>query len=309
MTDEKRRTELRAEIASLLTKIDPISLEMMTITQRAQTEGWDVQKWTRARAGLQAKREALGELAKVKIAELNALDPDPPAPPAALEVRRNVPTFVRYTRIEGDLAARMAMLEPMFERWNCGFTRVIPLRTSKGPDSEGGLEYIGPPADATTLPEVLAAARRSDLPFALVCSARAPRAPFSLVFFDRAKLGFALSVGLNPRLVAYEDEKLPQGRWLDGLLTSIVEVFEPLACSYGTTPPGKLDYTSVDPAALVTSLRSGELLALPRPVLHAISTSLVTLQEVQAILAAHAPEVDPAYRLAPGYHLFGRTGV
>ena len=110
-------------------------------------------------------------------------------------------------------------------------------------------------------------------------------------------------------MVAYETPERERGRWLDGFLTSVVGAFEPLACSYGTTPPNQIEYKSIDPASLLASLRTGKLLGLTRPVFHALSVKLIDLTEIRAALKEHAPAHDPDYRMAPGYHLLGHVGL
>ena len=303
--EEKRRQELNQQLASLFAKLGPIQDALSAITRTAQAESWDMARYASERTVLREQKDALGEEIKQAMAELTAIDQKPPqtVPP----VLAPVPTFIRFSRISDDLSRALSALNAVFDRWNCTLRQLVHLRPSSGED-DGGLAYAGEPCPMTLLSEVVPSLHGSE-PFALICLARDPGARFNFVVFNRSENEFALTLDVSPKMVVYETPERERGRWLDGLLTSIVGAFEPLACSYGTTPPNELEYESIDPALLLASLRTGKLLQLTRPVFHALSVKLIELTEIRTILAEHASTHDPDYRMAPGYHLLGHVGV
>ena len=134
-------------------------------------------------------------------------------------------------------------------------------------------------------------------------------AEFYFYLFDITPAEFSITLALESSLVHYRNSDFDSGQWLEGLLTSIVCVLGPLVCGYGTDNAYRIKHESLDPGVVLNRLRSGELLRIPRPTFHAISTELIDKSEINALIEKYKPKPDPEYRMAPGYHLLGRIGL
>jgi len=57
------------------------------------------------------------------------------------------------------------------------------------------------------------------------------------------------------------------------------------------------------PSVVLARLRSGELFVIQSPQFHAISSGLISAEEVAAILSQHPKDPTFKYRASSGYHV------
>lgn len=112
-----------------------------------------MERYVRERADLEDKKKALGAIIRERSAELQALDTAPPAAP--LDVDPDAPTFVRFSRVSGDIDGLLAGLANVYEAWGCRLRRVIQLAPSSG-ENDGGLAHAAPPTEHRKLETALA---------------------------------------------------------------------------------------------------------------------------------------------------------
>ncbi|MBC8071601.1 MAG: hypothetical protein IAG13_24965, partial [Deltaproteobacteria bacterium] len=182
---------------------------------------------------------------------------------------------------------------------------------------DGGLEAAGEQQPCKTIDDVraLVASRQ---PFGLIYLAIDTRAEFDLAFHDVDERGYNVTANIEKSLVYYKDEEHGNsGRWLEGFLISIVTALAPKVCAYGNTmlmdPDAELSvvlaalrrvrYIALDPEEVVGRLRTGDLLALPWPVFHAIRTDLIQRSEIVALMKRRPCSPRLEYKLAPEHHV------
>jgi hypothetical protein len=218
------------------------------------------------------------------------------------------PTCVKFSRIGGEVFEAMHRLqETLYEPFRSTLREAVRLRPS-GEAYDGGLELAGPiePCDSLEKAQRIVEGASS---FALVFLAHQIPAEFYLYLYDFRADSFGLTLTIESSIIYYRNDDRPSGQWLEALLTATVCTLKPFVCGYGRDAAYELKHEPLDPAVLMARLRSGELLSLPRPIFHAISTSLIESTEIESMIKLHKPTPDPEYRIAPGYHLLGRVGL
>lgn len=227
------------------------------------------------------------------------------------------PTFINFSRFEGDLFAAVERVhEELCPPFRSVLVRSVFLRPSAEP-YDGGLEAVGEQEPCKTLADVqlLAGTGRA---FGLVYLAADTRAEFHLAFHDITKEGFTITGSVESSLVYFkDDEHSTAGQWFESWLIALVTALRPSVCAYGNTylmdPNADLSlvlealrrprYVALDPADVLARLRKGDLLELPSPVFHAISTSLTDRAEIDRLMKQRPCAPRLAYKLAPEHHV------
>lgn len=218
------------------------------------------------------------------------------------------PNFVKFSRVRGKLWDEVERLERTLSgRWKTELRRAARLRPSHK-TYDGGLELEGDIVNCRSIADAMSITEGSKA-FGLIYLARPVPAHLYFYFFDMAADAFSFSLSIESSIVYYRNDDFPSGCWLEGVLTSIVCSMGPLVCGYGADNAYQLQHVPLDPDVVLTRLRSGELLRLPRPTFHAISTKLIDKNEIDALIEQYKPSPSPNYRMAPGYHVLGSIGL
>jgi hypothetical protein len=300
---DAERARIRQEIVRLLEQLGPVQDALAAMTKTARAENWDLDRYKEARAPLEADKARLGNLVKAHQQELAALGPANAtrAPEAPTEP---VPTFVKFSRARGKVFEQLTQLDAALTEWNCVIRHAVRLERS-GQKEDGGLTYAGELPRVDSIAQAASSLAGAGA-FALVYLTRDPQALFSIFAFDVQPDSFALSIDLSPRMLVFSNDRFEAGRWLEGLLLEIVRCLNVDVASFGTTAPRQLAHEALAVTEFVALLRDGVRLRDPLPVLHVISSRVLSKPELDRALAQHAPDAAPEYRLAPGYHLVGR---
>lgn len=227
------------------------------------------------------------------------------------------PTFINFSRFDGDLLTAVERIdEELCRPWRSLLVRSVRLRPSDDP-YDGGLEALEEHEPCKTIAEVRALAK-TGRPFGLVYLAADTRAEFHLAFHDITKDGYTITASVESSIVYFKDDgHTTAGQWFQGWLVSLVTALRSKVCAYGNTvlmdPNAELSqvlaalrrprYVALDPAEVLARLRTGDLLELPSPVFHAISTELIARDEIVRLMKKRpcAPRLE--YKLAPEHHI------
>jgi hypothetical protein len=222
------------------------------------------------------------------------------------EARMATPNFVKFSRIHGETLEVLERLDKALrEPWQSPLREVIRLKPSYD-DFDGGLELDGDFRKCESPRDAIEMAAGSDA-FGLVYSARKIPADFCFYLFDIGPGEFSVTSAFESSIVYYKNDEFDSGEWLEGLLTSIVCALKPLVCGYGCDDAYRCRHESLNPDAVLARLRTGELLGLPRPIFHAIATSLIDKSEIDALIAQYNPAPILKYRMAPGYNILSKA--
>ena len=212
------------------------------------------------------------------------------------------PNFVKFSRIGGEVLPVLDRLDAALrQRWQTQLKRVARLRPSNDA-YDGGLKLDGEP-EACDSPQSALGAMKGAQAFGLIYLATGIPAQLYFYLFDFAAGELSLTLSFDSSIVFFKSDEFERGQWLEGLLTTITCELKPLVCGYGRDAAYMCKHESLNPSLVLKRLRSGELLKLPKPIYHAISTSLIDTNEIVALIDEHKPEPRPRYRLAPGYHV------
>lgn len=230
------------------------------------------------------------------------------------------PKFINFSRFEGSLLDAVARIDSeLCELWRCRLKEAVYLRKSSDPYA-GGLELDGDFFECTTLADVESIAS-INRPFALVYGAVDPRSEFNLAFHDVTEDGYTITGGVESNMVYFrdDDEYSTSGQWFEGMLISLVTVLNAKVCAYGNTVTVKdknmsLDdikaamrrvrYIDLSPDEVLERLRTGDLLELPYPVFHAISTDLIGKDEIDKLMKSRPCSPRVEYKQSPAHHIF-----
>ncbi len=218
------------------------------------------------------------------------------------------PTFVKFSRICGDVFDVLHDVDVVVRRhWQCQMREVVRLAPSYS-DYDGGLRLDGEFQVCHSPREARDLSRDSDS-FAFIYLATEIPAEFCFYLFEMQPDQFSATLAFDSSMVYFKSEAFESGQWLEGLLITIVCALKPLVSGYGSDAAYSCKHESLNPTRVLERLRSGKLFQLPRPIFHAISTSLIEQSEIDSLIEQHQPKLDPKYRMAPGYHIFGSIGL
>lgn len=216
------------------------------------------------------------------------------------------PTFVKFSRISGTPAEVFARLgDEVFHPLQIRPTEVAPLRHSSDP-FDAGLAEVGQRSPCETMDALVELIEHQTL-FGTVHLV--PYVPAYLYFhiFGVKPDSFSLTMSFDASILSYESVRFEKGEWIRNFLISLVGGLNTPVCGYGSDPAYEIEYESLSPEAVVGRLQSGSLLEIWYPTFHAISTDLISVQEVQALvdgrrvtLATEALEYQVAIT---GYHI------
>lgn len=131
--------------------------------------------------------------------------------------------------------------------------------------------------------------------------------PGSIYFHvvDVDETGFTFTAEIDTGLVAWENENFARGQWFKMMLTTLVSALRADICGYGRAYD--LGYDYLDSDKLLEFLRSGELMKTWYPTFHAVSTKLISSQEMFSLFENREKELatdDLRYETSSlGYHL------
>lgn len=226
------------------------------------------------------------------------------------------PTFITFSRFQGDLLEAVELVQAQVcPQWRCRLDRAAFLRSSDDP-YDGGMTLDGELEPCTTL-ESVAELARAGRPLGLAYTAHPTRANFYLEFFDITKEGYSLAASIESSILYHKDEEYGQSQWFEGWLISLVTALRPGVSVYGNTelidPNAPLSqvlaalrrvrYKSVDPAEILTRLRTGNLLELPSPVWHAIHTDLIQRAELVSLMKKRSFAPRLTLTQGPEHHI------
>jgi hypothetical protein len=186
--------------------------------------------------------------------------------------------------------------------WRCSLKQAVLLRPS-GDAYDGGLELAGDFVDISELSQ-LNGLFREGTPFGLSYLARDVHANFDVYFFDVAHDRFGISIDVESSLVWYGNSEFTPGRWFEGFVLAIVNALRPEVVGYGRDAALPTSHESLDVSIVLKRLRDGQLISLPHPIFYAISTKVISVEEVAEIRRRYVGSPRIEYKLAPGYHLF-----
>ncbi len=227
------------------------------------------------------------------------------------------PTFINFSRFAGGVIESVARIrEGLRSPWGCRLERFVALQPSDDPYA-GGLEAAGEEEPCESTAEVQ---RRMEpgRSFALVYAVVETRAEFVVAFHDITSDDHAITASVDASIVhAKNDEHSTAGQWFESWLIALVTALRPSVCAYGNTylmdPNADLSlvlealrrprYVALDPSDVLARLRKGDLLELPSPVFHAISTSLTDHAEIDRLMKQRPCAPRLAYKLAPEHHV------
>ena len=218
-------------------------------------------------------------------------------------------TFARMSRLSRDALDALRRIDrDVSELW-CAEIKAAGRLAPSDDSLDAGLELAGEMAPCDSVPGAVRGVGECDS-LAVSYSASEPRAWYELYFFDILETSFASSVDVDSAIVYYASDEFPCGRWLEGLLTSVAVALRPQVLGYGTHRLYQPQHAALDCEEVLSLVRSGELLDVPRPTFHAISDTLISHEELESLVAQHRAShltrsVD--LRHALGYHLLGRV--
>jgi hypothetical protein len=113
-----------------------------------------------------------------------------------------------------------------------------------------------------------------------------------------------LCLYLAREIVWYVSEEYEEGEWLLKFLLRLVAALHGDCCGYGRDRDYDVIYQPLNPDRLISRLGDGSLVAIPSPVIHLISASLLGSEGIGALINRH--EVPPGFRhreSTAGYHM------
>jgi hypothetical protein len=135
------------------------------------------------------------------------------------------------------------------------------------------------------------------------------RGNVDLYFFAIAKDSFGARLVVESSMPYYEREENPKGEWLVKLLLSAVSALGCKVSGYGTDDAYEDGYDALDPTVVLGRLRAGELFAIRRPQFYAISSELISQDEMITLLDRYPKAPRLQYKLSTtGYHVLYAVG-
>lgn len=217
------------------------------------------------------------------------------------------PTFVRFSRIQGKPFRVLGELEQSSRFKGGALREIVKLKTSDDPE-DGGLALDGKFIPCSSLRQAQDIAEDWDC-FALVWLDRAAIAEYYLYIFDAQQDSFACSMAFESSLAYHRTDESPSGARLEQLIFAITTCLDASVSGYGLDSAYEVQHQPLSSEEVLGRLRSGELLSLPRPIFHLISTKLVSVEEVRALIREHNASPDPEHRVMGRYHALGRVGL
>lgn len=212
------------------------------------------------------------------------------------------PTFIKLSRLRGSVLDAVERIEEMVcIPWHCRLQESALLRPSYDA-FDGGLELDGELEPCESM-RAVARVAEAGKPFALVYLSFDTRANFVVYFFDLSEDGFRATVSVESSYVWFRNDEFGPGRWFEGFLISLVSAFGADVCGYGRDAAYSLMHESLEPAAILDRLRTGDLFELPNPIFHAISVGLINRSEIVALMKSRPCSPRLEYKVAPGYHV------
>lgn len=119
---------------------------------------------------------------------------------------------------------------------------------------------------------------------------------------DGAETNVCLFVAAE--MMWYESQDFRQGEWLLMFLLEVCSALKAECCGYGRDPEYDFVYRPLEPDTVLSLLRSGRLFQMHQPVIHLISTNVISSAELEHLLKSHEHRAGFQYRLdKANYHL------
>lgn len=216
------------------------------------------------------------------------------------------PTFIKFARLGGTPKdAYDRLVDTLFGPLKLTPGQFVPLRRSSDP-WEYGLVEGGPRVSCDDFESLLEHVETATLFGSVHLAPYIPGSVY-LHIFDVEDGSFSATASFDGSMLTWENDQFEMGQWIKAMLTLATSGLGASVCGYGKDPDYELDYASIDPARVLARLRAGDLLDIWYPTFHAISTSLIDVAEVQALMKRRTPSLatqDLRYEESSlGYHL------
>ena len=189
--------------------------------------------------------------------------------------------LVKFSRVSGDPVSRLLRVGWSFRKRGLHLRTLNRLKPSYDA-FDGGLDLDG---DGVECDDLDAALKRAETweNYALTFGSKAGYVDVYIFGIDET--GFCITVGLEFSVVSYHTNESDPGQWMWGLLSGLVTDLQVLVCGYGRDNAYNVMHEALDPAAVVARLRRGDLFVMAAPTYHAISLTLVGMNEMEKLLA------------------------
>jgi hypothetical protein len=112
-----------------------------------------------------------------------------------------------------------------------------------------------------------------------------------------------LCLYIASEIMWYESGEYEQGEWLLKFLLQFTAALRADCCGYGRDPDYDFIYQPLDTARVLARLRDGSLLQIRRPVIHIITTKIISVEDVNDLIKKHTTRRGLQYRVSTaGYH-------
>jgi hypothetical protein len=213
------------------------------------------------------------------------------------------PTSAKYSRVPGTPQEALARLdEQLLPAIGLEYSEFGALQPSNHPLDQG-FKLIGRLVPCRSLAEALNLARSQA---AWATSFLSRQVPGNVDFYavDIGKTSFGARLVVESSMPYYESDELPMGEWLVKLLLAAVSALGCDVCGYGADDAYEAGYDSLEPSVVLARLRAGELFKIRSPQFHAIATTLISEEEMRALLDNHPKDPTFVYKVSTtGYHV------
>ena len=113
-----------------------------------------------------------------------------------------------------------------------------------------------------------------------------------------------LCLYLAREIMWYRSDDYDEGEWLLKFLLRFITALKADCCGYGRDWDYDVIYAPLDADRVLLRLRDRSLFSIPSPVIHLISSGLISYDEINSVIAAHDVPVGFRYRQnTTGYHM------
>jgi hypothetical protein len=217
------------------------------------------------------------------------------------------PNFVKFSRVPGTGEEVLSRLESeVLHAHGLEYSEFAALRPDTDPDTAaytGGLDLAKEMVPCRSRQEALSLARGWTA-WGISFLARQVPGNVNLYLFDFQKDSLGAAISFDSSMVYFATEELEKGEWLRRLLIAVVSALGCTVSGYGRDSAYRVGYVPLEPAALLTRLRAGDLFVMPFPNFHAITVDLVKPEEMDDLLARLPKSEFLKYGVATtGYHI------